>query len=99
MTMPFGKFRGFDVEDLPDDYLSWLYSLPGLRNPLRRAVETQWRMRFEPTWDPPETFAHGLDREIELLKKLIRQAIERCRSSFIPIWPVVTGAKWRGSIG
>lgn len=42
--MPFGKFRGVLVADLPDDYLAWLRSLE-LREPLRSAVATEWRAR------------------------------------------------------
>jgi len=36
--MPFGKYRGWDLRDLPEDYLDWLEGLPDLRNPLARAV-------------------------------------------------------------
>lgn len=37
--MPFGKYRGVDVEDLPDHYLAWLLSIelrPALRDAVRR---------------------------------------------------------------
>lgn len=27
MKMPFGKFKGQEIEDLPDSYLCWLYNL------------------------------------------------------------------------
>ncbi len=37
MTMPFGKFRGFEMADLPDDYLDWLITID-LRDRLRDAV-------------------------------------------------------------
>jgi hypothetical protein len=33
--MPFGKYRGMFVEDLPHDYLTWLRELPDLRDQLR----------------------------------------------------------------
>lgn len=42
--MPFGKFRGVLLADLPDDYLTWLKGLD-LREPLRTAVETEWSTR------------------------------------------------------
>jgi hypothetical protein len=35
--MPFGKFKGHAVEDLPDAYIVWLVGLD-LREPLRGAV-------------------------------------------------------------
>lgn len=46
IRMPFGKFKGVLVADLPDDYLMWLRSLGTLREPLRSAVEAEWRLRF-----------------------------------------------------
>ena len=36
--MPFGKFKGFRIEDLPSDYLGWLSELDNLREPLRSAI-------------------------------------------------------------
>ncbi len=36
--MPFGKFKGVAVCDLPSDYLSWLSENVNLREPLRSAV-------------------------------------------------------------
>lgn len=44
-TMPFGKFRGVCIEDLPDHYLSWLFESIDLREPLRTAVEYEMRQR------------------------------------------------------
>lgn len=38
MRMPFGKFKGFDVDELPQDYLRWLIENIDLREPLRSAV-------------------------------------------------------------
>ena len=37
MKIPFGKFQGYPLEDLPDDYFEWLQTIE-LRNPLRSAV-------------------------------------------------------------
>ncbi len=36
--MPFGKYRGWPLDELPDTYLDWLASLDNLREPLRSAV-------------------------------------------------------------
>jgi hypothetical protein len=38
MQMPFGKYHGADLEDIPDSYLEWLFGLEDLREPLRSAV-------------------------------------------------------------
>jgi Putative quorum-sensing-regulated virulence factor len=85
VTMPFGKFRGIELVDLPDDYLHWLYSLPDLRDPLRLAVEVEWAMRFEPEWNPQDAFAHGLnDEELALLKRLIQTGYRGLATQFHP---------------
>lgn len=44
MKMPFGKFHGVDLRDLPDDYLIWLRGIE-LRDPLRTAVEWEYERR------------------------------------------------------
>jgi hypothetical protein len=38
MNMPFGKFKGVPVDELPQDYLNWLWTGIDLREPLRSAV-------------------------------------------------------------
>jgi preprotein translocase subunit Sec63 len=38
MKMPFGKYKGEWVEDLPESYLLWLIENVSLREPLRAAV-------------------------------------------------------------
>ncbi len=43
--MPFGKYRGELLEDLPTDYLEWLGSLQ-LREPLRSHVEAEHARRY-----------------------------------------------------
>lgn len=40
MKVPFGKFRGVELEFLPDDYLSWLASIE-LRPRLEAAVRAE----------------------------------------------------------
>ena len=37
MIIPFGKFKGTFLCDLPSDYLAWLQTIE-LRNPLRAAI-------------------------------------------------------------
>ena len=43
--MPFGKYEGRYLEDLPNGYLDWLYSLDDLREPLCSEVEEEWNRR------------------------------------------------------
>lgn len=38
MRMPFGKYRGLEVADLPRPYLDWLYRNVALREPLQSEV-------------------------------------------------------------
>ena len=44
--MPFGRYKGMALEDLPDAYMQWLHGLPDLREPLRSGVDAEWRLRF-----------------------------------------------------
>jgi hypothetical protein len=44
--MPFGRFRGHSLDELPDDYMEWLGTLE-LREPLRFAVEDELASRAE----------------------------------------------------
>jgi hypothetical protein len=38
MLMPFGKFKGVEVDDLPEWYIEWLYHECDLREPLLSEV-------------------------------------------------------------
>ena len=38
MLMPFGKYKGQDLSEVPDDYLLWLIGNIPLRDPLLSAV-------------------------------------------------------------
>ena len=40
-SMPFGRYRGELLCDLPDDYLDWLLGLDDLREPLRTRVAAE----------------------------------------------------------
>lgn len=53
LKMPFGKFKGVLLADLPDDYLAWLRSLGDLREPLKSAVILEWQRRTAPPHDLP----------------------------------------------
>ena len=41
MRMPFGKYKGQDINALPDEYLLWLLENIELRDPLLSAVEAE----------------------------------------------------------
>jgi hypothetical protein len=45
MHMPFGKYKGTLIEDLPDSYLEWLSSLRDLRSRLRSAIDDEMNKR------------------------------------------------------
>ena len=53
MKMPFGRYSGVEVGDLPSDYLEWLHALGTLRKPLHAAVDMECRARFGPTQRNP----------------------------------------------
>jgi hypothetical protein len=43
--MPFGRYRGHTLADLPDSYVEWLLGLADLREPLRSAITAEWHRR------------------------------------------------------
>jgi hypothetical protein len=43
--MKFGKFRGIELSELPNDYLNWLRENVELREPLRGAVFSELEAR------------------------------------------------------
>jgi Putative quorum-sensing-regulated virulence factor len=48
MQMPFGKHRGEELEDLPEDYIHWLVTeFDGLRPYLRQRLEEELQKREE----------------------------------------------------
>jgi hypothetical protein len=46
VKMSFGRFKGLDLDELPDDYLAWLMALDDLREPLKTAIEREWAARL-----------------------------------------------------
>jgi hypothetical protein len=53
VKVPFGRFRGVELADVPDDYLRWLHALDDLREPFRSAVAEEYTFRFEPAAGRP----------------------------------------------
>lgn len=44
--MSFGKFKGVELDDLPESYFLWLCSLDNLRRPLREEVQREYERRY-----------------------------------------------------
>jgi len=61
--MPFGKYRGVNVEALPEPYLLWLLENIDLREPLRSAVEEA----LTGETDPPV----GISNEVKAMAKQV----------------------------
>jgi hypothetical protein len=70
--MPFGKFKGYAVEDLPDAYVAWLVSID-LREPLRGAVVDEMARRGLGRW--PTERAHALAGPPPELREPVRSLI------------------------
>jgi hypothetical protein len=72
MTMRFGKYRGWRIAELPDDYVDWLFELRDLHEPLRSAVDREWHKRFDD--DPEDDYAEPddfPDQDRALFRELI----------------------------
>jgi hypothetical protein len=73
--MPFGKFRGLPIQDLPSDYLEWLVGLDNLHGRLRRAVDAEWQYRrWEEESRRPVEPAPAMDAEDRALLAELLQA-------------------------
>lgn len=46
--MPFGKYKGDNLCELPEDYIEWLMGWDGLREPLRSALKRELLFREPP---------------------------------------------------
>ena len=55
MLMPFGKYKGREIADLPDPYLRWLLAIDIDHDALREAIEEEHSRREagEPRPEPP----------------------------------------------
>lgn len=57
--LPFGKYRGTPLEDVPDEYLLWLGTLHDLRNPLLTHVLHEMARRLTEKDRQPERVEEG----------------------------------------
>lgn len=65
MKMPFGKYRGVELRELPDDYLQWLYSEFDLKGRLKSAVYQEYKIRSSRiTFDELNTLDGGKIKKI-----------------------------------
>ena len=48
--MPFGRHRGEDLEDIPEQYLAWLLTLTNITPGLRAAVGQQLEVQERDDW-------------------------------------------------
>lgn len=85
MLMPFGKHRGWEIDELPDAYLRWLYSKADITSPeLEDAIGDEYWKRFgqpneeeeepEPREVVVQVIVHVLpltDRQRDVASKLI----------------------------
>lgn len=55
MLMPFGKYRGEELEDIPEDYLRWLLHNVKLRDPRLRAEVEELVGEDAPEFFPEES--------------------------------------------
>jgi hypothetical protein len=53
MRMPFGKYQGRDLEEIPKDYLNWIAEHIDLYGPLREAVFDVLVGKEGELWEPP----------------------------------------------
>jgi hypothetical protein len=51
--MPFGKYKGHDLNALPDDYLLWVLANIPLRDPLESAITEEMALRGYEELPPP----------------------------------------------
>jgi uncharacterized protein (DUF3820 family) len=53
VLMPFGKYKGHNLDELPDDYLLWVIANIPLRDPLGSAITEEMALRGYEELPPP----------------------------------------------
>jgi hypothetical protein len=69
--MPFGRWKGYELQSVPDDYLNWLASLADLRPPLRAAVLAESLLREMRQGAPPPPTPRTPAPEASMVEELI----------------------------
>jgi hypothetical protein len=65
VRMPFGKYRGQWLCEVPDGYVEWLRRLDDLREPLRTEVAAEWTFRFATPATPSAAARQMADRLVQ----------------------------------
>ena len=64
MRMPFGKYKGHNLDALPDAYLLWVSANIPLREPLGSAISDEMARRgYEELLPPPRPFKQSRETE------------------------------------
>jgi hypothetical protein len=71
--MPFGKYKGTRIEEVPDDYLCWLKAETELREPLRSVVDRELQRRRNPDAAGPKTPAEIIEQQGGIEAYLVRK--------------------------
>lgn len=50
MKMPFGKYKGLDLEEIPLEYIDWLINLDNLHGQLKEEVEHIYKTYCDPSF-------------------------------------------------
>ncbi len=111
MNMPFGRHRGTPLDQLPEDYLTWLSTLGDLREPLRTAVKREvedrrWSRRYqqqqEQRYAQDERGARDVDRgaALDLVRAGYRQTHPDHGGDLERMKSINVAAQWlRNTIG
>jgi hypothetical protein len=79
MRMPFGKYKGRALRDVPDNYLGWLLDECDLQPRLRRAVEKELDTREENALYGVTTSQQDLEAAIAQLRNDLAGKIREWR--------------------
>lgn len=82
MKMPFGKFKGVEVSDLPEDYLLWLDEEVKLFGPLKRAVESALGIKHGSL--PPMAELPDFNGCEEMASEIIKRGYRECSKRHHP---------------
>ncbi len=74
--MPFGKYKGWPLVEIPTDYLAWLYEESWVRMALRLKVGAELRRRMAEESEPVSMAPPAVEFQVADLK-LFAELIER----------------------
>lgn len=77
MTMPFGRYKGVFIADLPADYLRWRFEQVELREPLRSFIHNEYHARFSRRTASRRPLPEVLTMAEELLSAGYRKLAQR----------------------